>query len=71
MDRELVETITKLVIEVLDDMNKTASVNNKDVIKIWPHKNPLPNSIELADVKSTETKNPKELIRIKPYVKKE
>ena len=71
MDRELVETVTRLVIEVLEDMDKTASVANKDAVKIWSHKSPLPESIKLTHVKTEQPKNMKKMVNITPYVKKD
>lgn len=70
MDRELVKKITRLVIEVLDDMNQTSSASNNGTVKIWSHKSPLPESIELTPVKAEQPKNMNKMVNITPYLKK-
>lgn len=69
MDRELVEKITRLVIEVLDDMNQTITASNNGKVKIWSHKSPLPESIELTPVKTEQPNNVNKMVEITPYVK--
>lgn len=71
MDRELVEKITRLVIEVLDDMNQTTSASNNGTVKIWSHKSPLPESIELTPVNTEQQqRNLNKMVNITPYLKK-
>jgi len=69
MDRELVKTVTKLVVEVLHDMNQAKSEVNKTAVKIWSHKSPLPDPIELTHVKAVQPENLNKIVSITPYVK--
>lgn len=69
MDRELVEKITRLVIEVLDDMNQTIIASNNGKVKIWSHKSPMPEPIELTPVKTEQPNNVNKMVEITPYVK--
>jgi len=71
MDRELVEQITRLVIEALDDMDQTTSAPTNGTVKIWSHKSPLPESIELTPVNAEQQpRNMNEMVNITPYLKK-
>lgn len=69
MDRDFIERLTKLVVEVLDDMVDTTLHSNGNSVKIWQHKSPLPDPITLTPIEMNQLKDENAMVNINPYIK--
>jgi hypothetical protein len=67
MDKELVEQVTKLVLETLEEMKGSSDFNNQQAVKIWSHQSPLPDPIILDGENERESKAVQKKIIITPY----
>lgn len=69
MDRDFVEKVTKIVIEVVKDLNDNKTSLNHSAVKIWKHESPLPDPIVQSSVDTTQPEDTQKMIQITPYVK--
>ena len=67
MDKELVEQVTKLVLETLEEMKGSSNFNHQQAVKIWSHQSPLPDPIILDGVNDRENETRQGKLIISPY----
>lgn len=70
MDREFVEKVTRIVIEVVKELEEKKPSSNHSAVKIWSHKSPLPDPIVQTNTNAVQPKDTKKMIQIESYVKK-
>lgn len=69
MDKAFVEKVTRMVVEVLNDMNNPTSFSGNNTVKIWPHKSPLPDPIRVTPDNRNQQAPKNEMVNITPYLK--
>lgn len=68
MDKDIVEKVTRLVIEALEEMKEKEGSPKEQGVKIWPHETPLPKPIVLSWAKAEDPGIRNQIITISPYV---
>ncbi|MHA6252440.1 hypothetical protein [Oceanobacillus sp. CAU 1775] len=67
MDKEMVDKVTKLVMEVLTEMQEKNPVTEKNSVKIWHHETPLPKPIVMKGTNGSNMQINNEIISFSPY----
>lgn len=67
MDKETVDKVTKLVVEVLREMQAKGAGTDKSTVKIWHHQTPLPEPIVISGTTENNEANHKQIITFSPY----
>lgn len=67
MDKETVDKVTKLVVEVLREMQAKGAGTDKNIVKIWHHQTPLPEPVVIDGVTEKSGAENKQIITFSPY----
>ena len=68
MDKDIVEKVTRLVIESSGRNEGKRGSPKEQGVKIWPHETPLPKPIVLSGAKAEDPGIRNQIITISPYV---